>query len=111
MGYDTYFANKRPSWVKNLIILSYKWGQGAALLSFKQKFYVNMGQICQIKGRVGIRCQYGANLSNKRPSWVKNLIILSYKRGKGAALLSFKQKFYVNMTQILQIKGRVGLKT
>ena len=53
--YDTNFANKRPSWIKNLIIVSYKWGQGAALLSFKQKFYVNMGQILQIKGRVGLK--------------------------------------------------------
>ena len=58
-----------------------------------------------------ILCQYGANFANKRPSWVKNLIIVSYKWGQGAALLSFKQKIYVNMGQILQIKGRVGLKT
>ena len=36
-----------------------------------------------------ILCQYGANFANKRPSWVKNLIILSYKWGQGAALLSF----------------------
>ena len=58
-----------------------------------------------------ILCQYGANFANKRPSWVKNLKILSFKWGQGAALLSFKQIFYVNMTQILQIKGQVGLKT
>ena len=56
-------------------------------------------------------CQYDTNIAYKRPSWSKNLIILSYKLGQGAALLNFKQKLYVNMTHILQIKGRIGLKT